>query len=252
MGLPGSGKTFIAKKLANLLKADWFNADLIRGKYNDWDFSKVGIIRQVKRMKNLAKNSKKKFVIADFVCPLNEQIKIFKPDILIWMNTINKSKYPRMNKIFQRPKKFDIEITSKDADFWLKIISDKLFPYKWDNKKNTSSMLGRWQPFHEGHYKLFLEALKKNDQVILYVKDVHNLGDNPFSFKKVKKLINIKLFKMFKNRYKVVLAPNISHIIYGRKVGYEIKKINLERKIQKISGTKIRSQMRKRGELRYI
>ena len=60
MGLPGSGKTFIAKKLANLLKADWFNADIIRGKYNDWDFSKVGIIRQVKRMKNLAKNSKKK------------------------------------------------------------------------------------------------------------------------------------------------------------------------------------------------
>ena len=54
MGLPGSGKTFIAKKLAKKLNAYWLNADKIRGKHNDWDFSKKGIIRQVKRMKNLA------------------------------------------------------------------------------------------------------------------------------------------------------------------------------------------------------
>ena len=59
MGLPGSGKTTLAKKIVKLLKADWLNADKIRGKYNDWDFSKTGIIRQVKRMKILAKKSKK-------------------------------------------------------------------------------------------------------------------------------------------------------------------------------------------------
>ena len=80
MGLPGSGKTTLAKKIVKLLKADWLNADKIRGKYNDWDFSKTGIIRQVKRMKILAKKSKKKYVVADFVCPMQEQIKIFKPD----------------------------------------------------------------------------------------------------------------------------------------------------------------------------
>ena len=62
MGLPGSGKTFIAKKLAKKLNAYWLNADKIRGKHNDWDFSKKGIIRQVKRMKNLA-DSSKKFVL---------------------------------------------------------------------------------------------------------------------------------------------------------------------------------------------
>ena len=59
MGLPGSGKTTLAKKIVKLLKADWLNADKIRGKYNDWDFSKTGIVRQVKRMKILAKKSKK-------------------------------------------------------------------------------------------------------------------------------------------------------------------------------------------------
>ena len=60
MGLPGSGKTTLAKIIAKKLDAYWLNADKIRGKYNDWDFSKTGIIRQVKRMRDLAKKSKKK------------------------------------------------------------------------------------------------------------------------------------------------------------------------------------------------
>ena len=76
MGLPGSGKTTLAKLVASELKADWFNADKIRGIYKDWDFSKEGIIRQVKRMKLLADQSKNKIVVADFVCPLKQQMEI--------------------------------------------------------------------------------------------------------------------------------------------------------------------------------
>ena len=77
MGLPGSGKTTLARELVKKLNADWLNADKVRGKYKDWDFSNDGIIRQVKRMKKLAQESKKRFVVADFVCPLPEQFKIF-------------------------------------------------------------------------------------------------------------------------------------------------------------------------------
>ena len=58
--------------------------------------------------------------------------------------------------------------------------------------------------------------------------------------------------KMFKNRYKVQLAPNVTNVLYGRKVGYQIKKINLEKRIQNISGTKIRKLMRKKGTLNKI
>ena len=54
-------------------------------------------------MKKLASISKK-FVVADFICPLNEQIKIFRPNIIIWMDTIKKSRYPRINKIFKNQK----------------------------------------------------------------------------------------------------------------------------------------------------
>lgn len=250
MGLPGSGKTFLAKKIVNSLKADWFNADKIRGKYNDWDFSSSGIIRQVKRMKKLADDSKKKFVVTDFICPLKKQFQIYKPDFIIWMDTIKKSRYPRINKIFQKPKKYDIRVTSKDANLWSKIILDQIHPYKWKNNNPTVSLLGRWQPFHDGHYELFLRAYQKTAQVIIYVKDVQNIGDNPFSFSQIKKLIDKKLVNLFKNRYKVKLAPNITNIFYGRKVGYKIKKINLDKKIQKISGTKIRKQMRAKGQLK--
>ena len=242
MGLPGSGKTYLAHNLTNILKADWLNADKVRGRYNDWDFSKNGILRQVTRMKDLANKSKKKYVVVDFVCPIKEQFKIFKPDLIVWMDTIKKSRYPTMNRIFQKPKKYDLQVTSKDADFWTNIILDKIFPYKWGNRKPTSSLLGRWQPYHEGHYQLFLKALKISGQVIIYVKDVYNVGDNPFTFKKVKKLINMRLYKMFKNRYKVILAPNITNVVYGRKVGYKIRKINLPLNIEEISATKIRKK----------
>ena len=69
MGLPGSGKTTLARKLKIGLKADWLNADKIRKKFNNWDFSKKGVLKQANRMRLLAKKSKKKFLIADFICP---------------------------------------------------------------------------------------------------------------------------------------------------------------------------------------
>ena len=58
-GLPGSGKTTLASKLNKLLKAKWINADQIRRKFNDWDFSPNGILRQAKRMRDLADKEKK-------------------------------------------------------------------------------------------------------------------------------------------------------------------------------------------------
>ena len=126
MGLPGSGKSFLAKELNKRLKATWLNADEVRKKFNDWNFSKKGVLRQAKRMKSLAEKSKKKFIIADFVCPYEEGRKIFKPDYLIWMDTIKRGRLSTFDKTFQKPKKFDFKINSKNVKLYSKLICKKI------------------------------------------------------------------------------------------------------------------------------
>ena len=122
--------------------------------------------------------------------------------------------------------------------------------YEWDNKKPTAQMLGRWQPFHDGHYALFEEIIKKTGQVCIQVRDVKGVDDNPFDFEVVKARIIKRLEPKYKNRFKVVLVPNITNICYGRGVGYKIEEIVLSEEVQKISATKIRAQMREEGKLK--
>ena len=122
--------------------------------------------------------------------------------------------------------------------------------YKWDNKKPTAQMLGRWQPFHDGHYALFEEIIKKTGQVSIQIRDVQGVDDNPFDFETVKKKIEDRLNPKYEGRFKIVLVPNITNICYGRGVGYKIEEIVLDEETQKISATKIRAKMREDGELK--
>ena len=73
---------------------------------------------------------------------------------------------------------------------------NKVMSYQWDNKKPTAQMLGRWQPFHDGHYALFEEIVKKTGQVCIQVRDVQGVDDNPFNFDTVKNHLksNIAVF----------------------------------------------------------
>ena len=122
MGLPGAGKTTLASKLVKLLNAKWLNADEIRKEANDWDFSMEGRKRQAKRMSDLAEKHLKNghYVIADFVCPTKKSRELFKPDFLIWMDTIEKGRFEDTNEIFTKPDKYDLRVTSKDAEKWSK------------------------------------------------------------------------------------------------------------------------------------
>tara|TARA_Y100000816_G_scaffold156392_1_gene111545 strand:- start:1564 stop:1977 length:414 start_codon:yes stop_codon:yes gene_type:complete len=114
MGLPGSGKTTLAKEIKKRIKCTWLNADKVRRKFKDWDFSKKGVLRQSRRMKQLANKNKNKIIIADFICPYKEGREIFDPDLIIWMDTVKKGRLPTFDKTFQNPKKFDLKIKTKN------------------------------------------------------------------------------------------------------------------------------------------
>ena len=122
--------------------------------------------------------------------------------------------------------------------------------YKWDNRKPTAQMLGRWQPFHEGHFVLFKEIVKITGQVCIQIRDVQGVDDNPFDFETVKRNIENKLNPKFEGRFKIMLVPNITNISYGRGVGYKIEEVDLPEEIQKISATKMRAKMREDGKLK--
>ena len=127
MGLPGSGKTSLAKRLYPYLKAVFLNNDEVRKEANDWDFSPKGRERQTKRMKDLAQKylNEGKNVIADFVCPTEKNRKDFNADILIWVDTIKKGRFEDTNKMFEEPKKFHYRVTEQNAEKWsLQIIED--------------------------------------------------------------------------------------------------------------------------------
>ena len=106
MGLPGSGKTWLAERLQKHLECAWFNADKVREMANDWEFGEDARIRQARRMRNIADYEKGcgRTVICDFICPIELTRHIFEADITIWMNTIDSGRFEDTNAMFVPPK----------------------------------------------------------------------------------------------------------------------------------------------------
>lgn len=134
----------------------------------------------------------------------------------------------------------------------------------FDWKKPTTQMLGRWQPWHDGHTALFKKALKETGQVCIMVRDVGGIvgedagggrtvaqTDNPFDFDAVVENIKdgLATHATYGVEYIVMQVPNIVDISYGRGVGYTFTQHDLGEKIHDISATKIRAKMREEGKL---
>ena len=269
MGLPGSGKTYFAERLKIYLefhdernlstiedvpypklnaRVDWFNADDIRKKFNDWDFSKEGRIRQSLRMAEFALRSTGEYVICDFVAPLPEMRHNFKADWTIWMDTIDAGRYEDTNKAFVAPEIYDFRINEKNVEKWVPFVGEMIIANKrrptFDWRKETVQMLGRWQPWHAGHRALFERAIVKTGQVCIMIRDCQGWnGSNPFAIQEVKNYIRRDLDPLYQGQYEILVVPNIVNITYGRDVGYKIEQEIFDDTIHSISATKIRNSM---------
>src|SRR6056300_432795 len=135
----------------------------------------------------------------------------------------------------------------------------------FDLQKPTTQMLGRWQPWHDGHTALFKKALLETGQVCIMVRNVGGIvgndagagrtvaqDDNPFDFETVQKNIKDGLEKegfTYGEEYVIMLVPNIVDISYGRGVGYTFTQHELGEEIHNISATAIRARLREEGKL---
>ncbi len=258
MGLPGAGKTYLAQYILDHLQAankkvSWFNADDVRKKYDDCDFSESGRIRQSKRMRDLADASGTDYAICDFVAPLKAMRDNYKADWTVWVDTIREGRYADTNAMFQEPEVYDFRITEQSAEKWGEFVAHHILGNfrrpVFDWQAPTVQMLGRWQPWHEGHRALFERAIQKTGQVVIQIRDCQGWqGSNPFEIEKVKKFIRRDLDPIYQGKYEIQVVPNIVNITYGRDVGYKIEQESFDETITNISATKIREQMKKAGK----
>lgn len=246
MGLPGAGKTTLARALAPLMNAVHFNADEVRAHINrDLGFSPADRLEQARRMGWLCDRVTEAggHAIADFVCPTPETREAFGKAVTVWVDRITEGRYEDTNRMFVPPESCDIRVTAEGTpEYWANKIYTSLCSV-FDSKKPTALFIGRYQPFHDGHKALIEEGIRRVGQACIAVRDTAGTDDkNPFDYMVVKTRIETAL-KPWAGRFTVVPLPNITNVFYGRDVGYKIEQIVLTDDLHNISATNIRRAM---------
>lgn len=241
LGLPGSGKTTLAESLKERLNAIHLNADEVRASLNsDLGFSEKDRAENARRLGEMAKLLSKQghIVIVDFICPTKATRKAFgTPDIKIVMNTIVSSRFADTDAMW-------IPVEDADHTFYEwksdKEMADEVIEKfgLFDWSAPTTLMLGRYQPWHEGHQALKEQAHERTEQVLVGIRNTYGTSEkDPFTFQQVTEFIPDE-----PDTLKLRL-PNITNIVYGRDVGYKIEHIELSPELQAISATKKRAEL---------
>src|SRR5262249_3607731 len=191
------------------------------------------------------------YAIADFICPTPRTRDAFLSGgeaFVIFVDRIQAGAFADTNQMFVRPTHVDLHVIADGPpEYWAEQAMTRLRPVL-DSKKPTALFVGRYQPFHEGHRALIVEGLKRVGQACIAVRTTEGIDHkNPFHFEYVKSRLEHGL-REFEGQFTVVSLPNISHVFYGRDVGYVVERITLDDATENISATKLRKKLSARIE----
>lgn len=257
-GLPCSGKTTIAKELAKYIHAEILDGDDIRKIIFNEDFTLEGRRKHMLSIAEFASIlSKYNNVVVSLVSPLKsvrEEIKKRYPNLIeIYVNadieTCKKRDTKGMYKLAMQGKiknftGIDASYEAPNPTLTTTVDTTKLNVKECVNliiKKHAVPrkyflFIGRWQPLHQGHLALFDKIRKEGRQILIGIRNTGVNEENPYSVQE-----RIDMIKKQVPDAEVVVIPDIEAVCYGRKVGYEIREIKLDEKLEKISATKIRA-----------
>jgi len=183
MGLPGAGKTTLARELAPLLNGVIFNADEVRAQINrDLGFSPEDRIEHARRMGWMCDRVVEAggIAIADFICPTPQTRAAFGPAFTVWVDRIKAGRFEDTNRLFVAPETVDMRVSPEgSARSWAERILAKLRP-PFEPQRPTALFIGRYQPFHDGHRRLIEEGIRRVGQACIAVRDTSGTDDkNP-------------------------------------------------------------------------
>ncbi len=130
MGLPGAGKTTLARCLAPRLEAVLFNADEVRANlHKDLGFSIEHRLEHARRMGWLCDQvaAAGHFAIADFICPTAAAREAFGAAFIVWVDRIKAGRFEDTNRLFEPPSRWDVRVNDEgEPEFWAGVVAAKV------------------------------------------------------------------------------------------------------------------------------
>ena len=103
--------------------------------------------------------------------------------------------------------------------------------------KRFALFIGRWQPFHNGHKFLIDKAISEGENICIAIRATEISEKNPYTVEQRSEMIR----RIYGSRVEIIVIPDIKSINIGRKVGYDVNRIDPPEQIGKISGTNVRA-----------
>jgi hypothetical protein len=238
IGLPGAGKTTLARALAARVNGVVWNADEVRQNLHvDLGFSTADRVEHARRMGWTARtlSAQGVTIIVDFICPTPDARAAFgKPDVLIWVDRVPVRDFQDTSLLWVDPTEYDVRIPDGlTVDEELKAVFAVTDLVDW--RAPHALVLGRFQPWHEGHEWLYQEATTRTGNVVVGVRNTTGLDKDPLTFDELRKYMPAGRT--------VMQLPNITNVVYGRDVGYVIEQVTPPESIGKVSATQKREEL---------